>query len=115
MTTQSHRPTTCRVPDLYGRGGGAGVADRPHQGLRAGSPLVATDGAEGVPALRIDGLVRVPRYGVEELVGGLITWPIPGEPIAVTPPVPPAPIDIRSRSNRRRAAASSQQSLPLPS
>jgi excisionase family DNA binding protein len=43
---------------------------------------LATDGASGVPAVRIGGQQRVPRHRLEEHIGGPITWPIPDAPTA---------------------------------
>jgi excisionase family DNA binding protein len=74
----------------------------------------STDGAEGLPAVRVGRLLRVPRHALEDLIGGPITWPIPSrEPIAS--PTPIAAFDARSHSTRRRRSLSAQQSLPLPS
>jgi hypothetical protein len=116
MTTQCHRPTTDRAPDLLTVLEAARV-------LRIGRTKTyelvrrwfASDGADGLPAVRIDGQVRVLRHGVEEVIGGPISWPIPDAPVVDTPSAPAAPIDIRTRSTRRRAIPSSQQPLPLPS
>jgi hypothetical protein len=76
---------------------------------------LATDGAEGVPVRRVGHLLRVPRCGLEELVGGPITWPIPAEPPLVDQPTPVIAIDTRTRSGRRPRARPAQPSLPLPS
>ena len=43
---------------------------------------LATDGASGIPAIRIGGQQRVPRHRLEEHIGGPITWPIPDTPTA---------------------------------
>ena len=76
---------------------------------------LATGGAEGVPALRVGHLLRVPRHGLEELVGGPITWPI-GDPEVVATSASITAIDIdRSAPRRRRTTRSEQPSLPLPS
>jgi len=37
---------------------------------------LATDGEEGLPAIRLGGVIRVPRHRVEELLGGPIRWPL---------------------------------------
>jgi hypothetical protein len=74
-----------------------------------------SDGAEGIPVLRVGHLLRVPRCGLEELVGGPITWPIPDEPSVVEQPTPVIAIDTRAHSDRRRRSRPSQQPLPLPS
>ena len=77
-----------------------------------------TDGAEGLPAVRVGHLLRIPRHGLEELVGGPITWPIPSdEPIASPTAITPLDITRSARPSRRRSPRSrpSQPSLPLPS
>ena len=38
----------------------------------------ATDGRDGIPAVRFDKQFRISRYMLEERLGGPITWPIPG-------------------------------------
>src|SRR5262245_49249038 len=76
---------------------------------------LATNGTEGVPVRRVGHLLRVPRCGLEELVGGPITWPIPDEPSVVDQPAPVIAIDTRLRSDRRPRSRPSQPSLPLPS
>ena len=45
-------------------------------------------GAEGIPVLRVGHLLRVPRCGLEEFVGGPITWPISDELVTETAPAP---------------------------
>jgi hypothetical protein len=96
VTTQSRRPTPGAAPDLL-------TVVEAGRVLRIGrtkaDELVRrwfrTDGADGLPAVRIDGQVRVLRHGVEQLVGGPITWPIPDEPVeTATPPLATA-IDLR--------------------
>lgn len=37
---------------------------------------LATDGEQGLPEVRFGGLVRVPRYRIEQLLGGPISWPV---------------------------------------
>jgi excisionase family DNA binding protein len=79
---------------------------------------LATDGAEGMPAVRLGHLLRVPRCLLEELVGGPISWPPPvTESEAVVAPTPLTAIDSHasSRPRRRRTPGSSQPPLPLPS
>jgi excisionase family DNA binding protein len=41
---------------------------------------LATNGASGIPTVRIGGQRRVPRHRLEEDLGGPITWPIPDAP-----------------------------------
>jgi excisionase family DNA binding protein len=73
---------------------------------------VNTDGASGLPAMRIGGQLRVPRHLLEEYIGGPITWPIPDAPVDETPLAEPVtsatrvdPIPInRRRASRRNGA-----------
>jgi excisionase family DNA binding protein len=74
-----------------------------------------SNGAEGIAVLRVGHLLRVPRCGLEEFVGGPITWRISDELVTATAPAPITAIDARCHSTRRRRSSSSQQSLPLPS
>ncbi len=53
--------------------------------LLAKRHLVA-GGRDGLPVVRVGRLLRVPRAELERLVGGPITWPLPGrEDPTVTP------------------------------
>lgn len=54
-----------------------------------------TDGAEGIPVVKIGGSLRVPRRRLEALAGGPITVPTSAPPSA-PPPAPAAlsPVDI---------------------
>jgi hypothetical protein len=80
---------------------------------------LATDGADGLPVQRIDGLLRVSRYRLEELIGGPVTWPPPGsvrkdhgQPAAAVASIDPAAVPALRRS-RRNAAADTQSRLPF--
>jgi hypothetical protein len=58
---------------------------------------LASGGAERLSAPRVGHLFAVPRHGLEELVGGPITWPIAtAEPAVDMPPAPVTAMDIRS-------------------
>jgi hypothetical protein len=74
-------------------------------------------GVEGVPVLWVGHLLRVPRCGLEALVGGPITWPPPDiEPKPVVPSPSVTAIEThRSNRPRRPRSHASQPSLPLPS
>jgi hypothetical protein len=74
--------------------------------LLAKRHLVA-GGRDGLPVVRIGRLLRVPRAELEKLVGGPITWPLPGHggptvtPIAHARAATPTP----RRGNARRETA----------
>jgi hypothetical protein len=86
---------------------------------------VATNGREGIPAERVDKQFRISRYVIEELLGGPITWPIPGfhdirntrpahqapEPLAKQPDPTPAKSTHRKRSNPLDAVPGNQLRL----
>ena len=119
MNVMTSSPTTVTPPDLL-------TVEEAARVLRIGRTsayalarrYLATAGAEGVPVLRIGHLLRVPRCGLEELVGGPITWPPPvAAPESVGPPTALTAIDAHrpDRPRRRRTSGSTQPSLPLPS
>ena len=74
---------------------------------------LATEGADGMPALRVGRLIRVPRLRLEEWIGGPITWPIPGERVVASPAQITAIVNrSRSRAPRRRSNSRSAQPVP---
>ena len=110
MTTQCRKPRTGTAPDLLTVEEAAWVL---RIGRTKAYELVrrwfATDGADGLPAVRVGHQVRVLRYGLEELIGGPITWPIPIEdPASATTPAPITAIDTprSARRSRRRSSRS---------
>jgi hypothetical protein len=44
---------------------------------REASAFEASGGKTGIPVIRYGKLFRVPRYRLEEQLGGPITWPLP--------------------------------------
>jgi hypothetical protein len=61
--------------------------------------FISSGGAAGIPVLRFGKLLRVPRYRLEEQLGGPITWPLP----------------TRVDMSPTAAPAASTASLPAPS
>jgi excisionase family DNA binding protein len=116
MTTRIRRPTTGKAPDLL-------TVEEAARVLRVGRTTAyadvrrwfATDGADGLPAVRVRRQVRVLRRELEDRIGGPITWPIPDEPVTATTPAPVTAIDPLPRTSRRRRSRSAQPTLPLPS
>ncbi len=45
------------------------------------SEFLATNGASGLPVVRLGKQLRVPRHRLEQMLGGTITWPPPGTPV----------------------------------
>jgi hypothetical protein len=72
--------------------------------LRIGRPsaydlarqFLATNGATGLPVVRVGRQLRVPRSQLERLAGGPITWPpttdAPSTDVAPLAPVPARPV-----------------------
>lgn len=77
---------------------------------RLARQYLATDGAAGIPVVRYGKQFRVPRYKLEDALGGPITWPL-HRPESAAPPTPAAslkPGPPRSRVVRRRSSAAEQ-------
>ena len=67
---------------------------------------LATDGREGVPAVRIGSAIRIPRVGLVDL---MLAAPAPAvsEPVSLHV-VTPVPAPRRSATSRRRSGRSSR-------
>ena len=75
---------------------------------------LATDGASGMPVIRLGKQLRVPRALLERWIGGPITWPIASNRTpAASPVVSIASTTRRSRPDRRNASTSQQTSIPF--
>ena len=70
--------------------------------------FLATDGATGLPVVRLGRQLRVPRFQLERLAGGPISWPptTDAAPVDVS-----APMALPAGPMRRRE--SGQPSLPF--
>lgn len=73
---------------------------------------IDTDGADGIPAQKIGRQVRVPRYKLEETLGGPITWPLASATPAPVTQIHPRPTP-RRRAKRTTARVAGQTSLPF--
>lgn len=85
---------------------------------------LANRGAGGMPILRLDKQLRVPRVPFEEWIGGPITWPIPARQhglnhaspasaIASKPDANATPDATASRKPARKSRASDRAQLSL--
>ena len=76
---------------------------------------LATNGASGLPAIRLGALIRVPRALLEQMLGGPITWPPIPRTHSVDSAAPPAPRPSTTprRSRRAQPHLPEQTSLPL--
>ena len=75
---------------------------------------LATNGAEGLCADRFGKQIRIPRCGLEQRLGGPITWPIFTDETPVASPVAsikPAPTP--RRATRRATRPPVQDALPF--
>ena len=85
----------------------------------------ATDGAEGLPVVRIGRLLRVPRAALETWAGTELTAttthiaaelpapPVPPLPIPASPSPAPAPAPIERPAPHRKPRPSEQPRLPF--
>lgn len=77
---------------------------------------LATDGASGLPVVRLGKLLRVPRTKLEALIGGPITWPLCTASSAPSPSPAPLPMPMpmsRQRSGRARRSVVQAPMLPF--
>ena len=75
---------------------------------------LATNGAEGLCADRFGKQIRIPRCGLEQRLGGPITWPIftDGTPVA-SPVASITPAPTTRRVTRRATRPPVQDTLPF--
>ena len=75
---------------------------------------LATDGAEGLCADRFGKQIRIPRCGLEQRLGGPITWPIFTDETPVASPVASInPASTAKRATRRATRPPVQDALPF--
>ena len=75
---------------------------------------LATDGAEGLCADRFGKQIRIPRCGLEQRLGGPITWPIFTDETPVASPVASiTPAPTTRRATRRATRPPVQDALPF--
>jgi excisionase family DNA binding protein len=68
---------------------------------------IATDGKEGMPAIRVGKQLRVPRTALERWLGGPLTPPV------IRPALTPVALARSSERRSYRASRSGQSSLPF--
>ena len=74
----------------------------------------ATAGASGLPVVRFGKQLRVPRYRLENWLGGPITWPIVDHDSSVASAVASIkPAESPKRTTRRATGPSDQDALPF--
>ena len=75
---------------------------------------LATNGAEGLCADRFGKQIRIPRCGLEQRLGGPITWPIFTDETPVASPVASiTPAPSSRRATRRATRPPVQDALPF--
>ena len=79
---------------------------------REANAFERSGGRTGIPVIRYGKQFRVPRYRLEDQLGGPVTWP-PPEPIAVEPRVAKQSTKRSSRSTKRAVAPGSTAQLSL--
>lgn len=95
---ESSPPTSSTAPDFL-------TVEEAAEVLRLGRTAAyrearkyeASNGANGIPVERFGKQFRVPRYRIEDKLGGPITWPLPSA--TATEAAPPA---RKARTTRRR-------------
>ena len=81
--------------------------NRAYELVRRGA---ATNGRDGIAAVRVDKQFRISRYVIEERLGGPLTWPIPGfHDVAGIEPATPS---RRIRTKQRDVPSERQPSMP---
>ena len=81
---------------------------------RQARKFLATNGAEGLCADRFGKQIRIPRCGLEQRLGGPITWPIFTDETPVASPVAPIqPAPSTKRATRRATRPPVQDALPF--
>ena len=74
----------------------------------------ATNGAKGLRAERFGKQFRIPRYYIEEMLGGPITWPIVRDDTPVAAPIASVTsVPTRKRATRRATRPPEQDTLPF--
>ena len=74
----------------------------------------ATNGAKGLRAERFGKQFRIPRYYIEEMLGGPITWPIVRDDTPVASPVTSMTSALtQKRATRRATRPPEQDTLPF--
>ena len=81
---------------------------------RQARKFLATNGAEGLCADRFGKQIRIPRCGLEQRLGGPITWPIFTDESPVASPVASIkPASSANRATRRATRPLVQDALPF--